>query len=541
MPAFPVYRSRVAFLMISLISLGLTTQSVAQQPQRFSTTPSDAIAFVGLDLASVRDNKDFEFLPWEVFSVALSEQMGVDLLQADSIDVAVGMPIPVPSIGATIRTKKAIDIADLKIPQLGPIEQSPKNAKVKSRMLPGELPLRIAQQEGMTVFVGTDGMVGRMMTGSSSSSRALELAKSATDPVVVVLSIEAIRPFILQFMQSPQAQQLPPDIMRPLTSIVQLTKVLRATTSVGSTATIKIDLVANSAEDAAKLDKACTELREAGIALAEMQLGVAMEDAPEDLSPAMKQAINNYAERMKQVARRSAWTVEGDSLKMEMQGNSSVATIGVLTGLLLPAVQAARDAARRMSSSNNLKQFALAMHNYHSTYNKFPPRAIVDAEGNPLLSWRVAILPFLDQQQLYNQFHLDEPWDSAHNLTLIDKMPAVFSNPRTQSLPGMTGYVMPYGEGLPGSEEKLKIVNILDGTSNTIALVEVDSDYDVTWTAPEDFDCDEFSLEEAFILKGNGSNVAFYDGSVRFLSSFIDEEILQNLLTHAGGEPINGF
>ena len=91
----------------------------------------------------------------------------------------------------------------------------------------------------------------------------------------------------------------------------------------------------------------------------------------------------------------------------------------------------AREAAIRAQCTNNEKQIALALHNYHDQHNSFPPAFSQGKDGKPLLSWRVLILPFLDQQQaLYDQFHLDEAWDSPHNRTLIAKMPAVLSLPR---------------------------------------------------------------------------------------------------------------
>ena len=96
-----------------------------------------------------------------------------------------------------------------------------------------------------------------------------------------------------------------------------------------------------------------------------------------------------------------------------------IAIIAVLIALLLPAVQAAREAARRSQCVNNLKQIGLAMHNYHAQQNKFPGAAITNKQGKPLLSWRVAILPLLDQQGLYEKFKLDEPWDSPHNRALL--------------------------------------------------------------------------------------------------------------------------
>ena len=106
-----------------------------------------------------------------------------------------------------------------------------------------------------------------------------------------------------------------------------------------------------------------------------------------------------------------------------------IAIIAVLIALLLPAVQSAREAARRAQCVNNLKQIGLAMHNYASANGGFPPAAIVDPRGKPLLSWRVAILPYLDANPLYAKFKLDEPWDSPHNKELLKYMPAVYGCP----------------------------------------------------------------------------------------------------------------
>ena len=94
-----------------------------------------------------------------------------------------------------------------------------------------------------------------------------------------------------------------------------------------------------------------------------------------------------------------------------------IAIIGVLIGLLLAAVQRVREAANQTACRNNLKQIGLAMHNYHSVNNAFPMPAIVDKDGKPLLSWRVAILPFIERGELYNKFHTDEPWGASRSNT----------------------------------------------------------------------------------------------------------------------------
>ena len=110
-------------------------------------------------------------------------------------------------------------------------------------------------------------------------------------------------------------------------------------------------------------------------------------------------------------------------------GGNEVVAAPIMLSMFVPVVGSARMAAQTTTSMNNMKQIALAMHNYHSAYNHFPSEAICDKEGKPLLSWRVAILPFVDQNDLYLQFHLDEPWDTAHNKPLAEKMPVLYAKP----------------------------------------------------------------------------------------------------------------
>ncbi len=165
----------------------------------------------------------------------------------------------------------------------------------------------------------------------------------------------------------------------------------------------------------------------------------------------------------------------------------------VMVGLLLPAVQASRAAARRMQSTNNLKQIGLALHNYESVYRRFPEAYSKDENGKPLLSWRVHILPFIEQANLYEQFHLDEPWDSEHNIKLLDQMPLVYLSPQSAAEAGMTVYLGNGGEkGVLNSnpENKGKIMqgtrfgDIIDGTSNTILAIEASDEAAVPWTKP---------------------------------------------------------
>jgi RNA polymerase sigma factor (sigma-70 family) len=185
-----------------------------------------------------------------------------------------------------------------------------------------------------------------------------------------------------------------------------------------------------------------------------------------------------------------------------------------------------------MQSQNNLKQFALAFHNYHDTFRFFPPAAICDKAGKPLLSWRVAILPFIEQDALYKEFHLDEPWDSDHNKKVLDKMPAIYALPGVKMKEGgTTVYQVFVGKkALFDEGKKLTIANITDGTSNTVMIAEAATA--VPWTKPEDIPFgDKDPRTQIGGWHGAFAQVALCDGSVRRIDlKKISEETLRNAI-----------
>ncbi len=210
-------------------------------------------------------------------------------------------------------------------------------------------------------------------------------------------------------------------------------------------------------------------------------------------------------------------------------------------GVSIPAVAQVRTSAKHTQSMNNLKQIALCAFNYEATYQTFPPAFTSDKKtGKPLLSWRVAMLPYMEEVPLYNEFHLDEPWDSDHNKPLIAKMPKILRSPGSTVAPGMTNYltIRHKDSAFPG-KEGIKITAITDGTSNTLMAVEVDDDHAVTWTKPDDLDFDP--QKPLAGLKGlwpNGFIAAFCDGSVRFIPATVAPETMRRLVYRNDGNPV---
>jgi prepilin-type processing-associated H-X9-DG protein len=214
----------------------------------------------------------------------------------------------------------------------------------------------------------------------------------------------------------------------------------------------------------------------------------------------------------------------------------------ILGFLIMPAVRSAREAEQRYICPNNLKQICLAIQNYHNRHGRFPASATFDNRRRPLLSWRVTILPFMDEEALYREFHLDEPWYSPHNKALLSKMPKAFacpSNERRKGYSEMSAYQVIVGPNsmFTGGPDGVRLDDVTDGTADTILVVET-SDL-APWTAPHDVAFDSASTV-AVCGSGHpgGFNAAMADGAVKFLKSTTDPGVLLSLMTRNGGEVI---
>ena len=190
-----------------------------------------------------------------------------------------------------------------------------------------------------------------------------------------------------------------------------------------------------------------------------------------------------------------------------------------------------------------LKQLAAGMLDYQGLKGHFPPAAIRNKEGKPLLSWRVAILPYIEQNALYEKFKLDEPWDSEHNKKLLAEMPTVFrcGNPKL-SAEGKTSYLLPSGKEtmFPPDGSKIETSKITDGHSNTIMVLLANEESAVPWTKPDDLVIDLKQPMKSLVLSEEGTfHVAMGDGSVRQFRKTIEAANLAALFTRAGGEEVD--
>jgi hypothetical protein len=273
---------------------------------------------------------------------------------------------------------------------------------------------------------------------------------------------------------------------------------------------------------------------------AAQKLGLGLLDQGiEELSKdnAMKDAVGLIKSAQKSL-KTATIEREGSTVVGHLDVEMNLSTLGAQ---LFEATQKVRDAAARLRSQNNLRQIAIAMHNYESVNGGLPAQAVYDKDGKALLSWRVMILPYIEQNELYKEFKLDEAWDSPHNKKLLAKMPNTYQAPtgKPQHLHG-TFYQGFAGKGAFFEGKKgIRFADITDGTSNTIMIVEAGND--VPWTKPEDlpFVPDKPLPKRANMYLTPGFNAVFCDGAARFISDKVKDSSLQKIITRNGGEVLD--
>ncbi len=213
-----------------------------------------------------------------------------------------------------------------------------------------------------------------------------------------------------------------------------------------------------------------------------------------------------------------------------------------LAEILKPTIEQANVQAGLQEKKNNLKSIGIAFHNFNDSNLRFPG-AGKSAEGKSGLSWRVHLLPYLDQFELYQKFKLDEPWDSENNKPLIAQMPVIFNVDGGVPEEGKTSIHVMTGPGAPFAKDATpKLTDFTDGTSNVILFIVAGSDKAEVWTKPGGLDFNpEDPLKALGKVSGETFSAILADGSYRAISTKIAADQLRKLLQSSDGEPVGEF
>jgi hypothetical protein len=487
-----------------------------------------------------------QLYPIEVVQAAMIKEMGVDPLDAEQVVACLVPPLMgPPSYSILFQFSKPVELKP------GPLTEHTEPGtlngqayhKSKDPMAPSLFML-----DSKTLLAAPEHSL-RLLVGRKSPTPVPLAARFAAaaqgDDFLTMFDVESLRALI----QIGIAQAKVPPELKSLIEIPALVKTVELRVNISKPSVTEAIVAANNERDAQRLVAIFEEGKQliAAKAAEEANRALASDDPVEQAAGRYSLRMSKYWKERLQLVRENEqlvlFRVRSDG--SEQSQMMMVATIGILVALLLPAVQAAREAARRNVSLNNMRQIMLALLNYEATHQRFPAQANLDADGKPLLSWRVHILPFIEQHTLYAKFHLDEPWDSEHNRQLISLMPEIFVDPSSglAATEGRTHYLGVEGEDhlfASGAAEGRRLRDIHDGTSNTMAVVQVDNLRSVEWTRPDDWKMDDSNpLAGLGGLHPQTLMAAFCDGSVTFFPMAMDPTQLEAMLTIGGGEVVN--
>lgn len=230
-----------------------------------------------------------------------------------------------------------------------------------------------------------------------------------------------------------------------------------------------------------------------------------------------------------------------------------VALITLLMWVLGPAINAGGAAVQQSVCGTNLKQIGVALEQYYQRHNAYPPAYVVDAQGKRMHSWRVLLLPYLGEQGLYAQYDMSQPWDSAQNMMVARRMPAVYGCPADISAQenGESSYFVVMGKGtaFPGSKS-VKKTQITDGLGSTVLVVESHAS-GIGWTEPKDLDASQMlflinggtgkggGAQEITSRHAHGANVLLADNETLYIHDSAPAEDVEALLTIASKDIVS--
>jgi hypothetical protein len=513
-------------LILPLVPAGVG----AQEQAAFDLThvPAEIVAAVAGRPGNLSTMAELEMLPFELIEAVGRQELGFNPLEIQQAVAFVTAPagFEPPLWGMVFKFNEPQQLAPTLLAGTTPGEI--RGTPIHRADVPHPFEPSYCLLDQRTLLIAPEPLLEKMLAAKGGTGRVHTLLQqsAARGEVVAALDFRPLRPLVQA--QLDNLPPLPPPL-RDLTSLTDDLVSVQVLVRLKGSPEVAIRLNAAGDDGSQRMERVLL----GGLAFGKQMLLAQLTDGMEgaDSSDAVQQAMFQYAQRMVDSYERR--------IQPRRMGNgvvirTSLDGVGppVMIALLLPAVQAAREAARRMASMNNLKQLALAMHNHHDVYGRFPAAVSRADDGTPLLSWRVHLLPFVEEQALYREFRLDEPWDSPHNRQLIERIPPIYQNPNAGAEETRTQYLVFQGdETVFPPDRSLGLADILDGSSNTLLMVEADEDQAVIWTRPDDL---RYDPENPRAGLGNarlgGFLAAFCDGSVQFLGDDIDLDILRQLV-----------
>jgi hypothetical protein len=523
---------------VSLLAGSLPVAHAAEETalRGIEYVPPEAAVAVVVNFSKLQSAPSLELMPWEILTAAGIQDFGFDPLKIHQL-IGVAAPPSMgspPGLGAIVSLSMPVTLKPSFLAQAQRVLVAGQQV-YRFRQNP---PIELALVDKKTMVLGTPGFLDSMLRAAAvpgnataeSPLRQLVGTRAPSDDVAVFVAVQPARQFLKTGLENTPPLPLPLEFVRGLPDQVSS---FRLNVNVSEGQKVQLVATATDADAAAEIEKGVR----GGLGMVKTLFLATMLAVPAGEGQLVGKSTRSYFTRLANWLEKRLQP-KRDGATVTLEAGLEFTNTAIAVGLLLPAVQQAREAARRAQTKNNLKQLITALHNYHDTNRHFPTRANYDNNGKPLLSWRVHILPYINQQALYSRFKLNEPWDSPHNRQLIRLMPPTYANPNLPS-GGVTNYLAVVGTDSVVSTTGVNVRQITDGTSRTVVLVEVDANRAVPWTKPVDHEIKATDPKAGLGgLRPGGFHVSMADGRVVFVPISVDSKYIQALATKSGGEVV---
>jgi hypothetical protein len=371
----------------------------------------------------------------------------------------------------------------------------------------GEDDVAVCFLDDRTFIIGRQAWLPAMLNAKDAKSPLIPVL-SKTDTSADLTEVFINTDTVKEITSGIPTEVLPPPL-KPFAEFPNLLSAAKLTIRTSPDISLRLTLIGNDEAAAGEL----AEMVKSSQQFAQQMLPILQAQEKPSMPRELRVSLEYAAAMAKKLVDGMVPHQSGRQVTVEIR---DIGTVDELVSKMILPIRASRNLAVKMT---NLKQIGLALANYEAAYAHFPAHAIYSKDGKPLLSWRVSILPYLEEQKLYSEFHLDEPWDSEHNKPLLALMPKIFERPGEAPLAaGLTRFLVPVGKGtMFEGTSGIKASDVTDGLSKTIQIVEVAAEKAVPWSKPVDFD---FNSEKPLDGLGNvesGIPAVFGDTHVQIL------------------------
>lgn len=536
--------TRRAFPLLAVLlltPLGLAAPP-AEVPAELKLIPPDAAAFVHLDMAALHDSKLGEALGTSKSSELSENIAALTRITGGSLADVKSVTFAWPSLQEQVGFAKGLSVVTFR-------------TKFDREKVIAALKARAKEQKGE--FSEKDNLVRITTPSPLVRDNKFVTTHDLSDPTRIVtlsaLGDEYLKPSDVkglhtevlransgaaavaginfnalpdEFRDQVQSEKLPPAF-RPFLPIFTADGLSAVATLTKDKLAVSVRVKSKRKGDAAEVEKSLDALRKL---------------VDEYLTSIKKELPKTAAKPKELAAFYDAVQKAMTDAKFAVDETTTTASMNLpLDAPILPFVEllAGGGLSARTQTQNNLKQLGLGIYNYEGAHGFYPPAASLGKKGKKLLSWRVEILPFIEQEALYKKFRLDEPWDSEHNLKVLkdNPMPKVFAIPGTDNEKDKkTHFQVFVGNGaMFDPTGPTKVRDIRDGTSNTLMVGMAAAA--VEWTKPDDIEFDpKAEMMKQLLFKDGVTQAVMGDGSVRALSEKLTEKTLKAAITRDGGE-----